>query len=176
MRRSGTHTLQNVLLCQRHPQPSLRRHCSSWRRTLSRRAMQCSNCAKCACTRWFNASKEQPTRLEPTSWEPDSPYFPAWCGVLYDVGPVQLTCALPLFVRPLASRCSVQNPNGFCREHCCMFWTPINRDRVHPNYAGIWTNNCCDCAIGAPGLEPCSVCGGGLSDNTGKAVLFRCLL
>ena len=40
--------------------------------------------------------------------------------------------------------------------------------RRHPNYAGIWTNNCCDCAIGAPGLEPCSVCGGGLSDNTEK--------
>ena len=120
------------------------------------------------CMHPFNASKEPPTRLEPTSWEPDSPYFPAWCGLLYGVGPVQRTVALPLFVRPLASRRSVHNPNGFCREHFCAFRMPINLDRVHPDQAGIWTNNCCDCAIGAPGLEPCSVCGRGLSDNTEK--------
>ena len=120
------------------------------------------------CMHPFNASKEPLTRLEPTSWEPDSPYFAAWCGVLYDVRPVQQTVALPLFVRPLASRRSAQNPNGFCREHNCTFWTPINVDRVHPDRAGVWTNKCCDCAIGAPGLEPCSACGGGLSDDTEK--------
>ena len=27
-------------------------------------------------------------------------------------------------------------------------------------------NNCCDCAIGAPGLQPCSICGGGLGGTS----------
>ena len=27
-------------------------------------------------------------------------------------------------------------------------------------------NNCCDCAIGAPGLQPCSICGGGLAGTS----------
>ena len=114
------------------------------------------------CMHPFNASREPPARLEPAAWEPDSLYFPAWCGLLYDVHSVRQTVMMPPFVRPHASRRSAQNPDGFCREHCCTFPTPINVHRVHPNHASWWKNNCCDCAIGAPGLQPCSICGKGL--------------
>ena len=118
------------------------------------------------CMHPFNASREPPARLEPAAWEPDSLYFPAWCGLLYDVHSVRQTVMMPPFVRPLASRRSAQNPDGYCREHCCTFPTPINVHRVHPNLTSWWENNCCDCAIGAPGLQPCSICGKGLSGSS----------
>lgn len=107
------------------------------------------------CMHPFNASREQPTRLESTACEANSPYFAAWCGSRYDVHQPALSpeysalgmYALPPFVRPLQSRRSAQNPNGYCREHCCMYRTPINVD----SGSGMWKNKCCDCTIGAPG-------------------------
>ena len=96
----------------------------------------------------------------PQMSDPSSPYYAAHVGSLYDVhGP----CALPPFVCPHRSRRSVQkqNPEGYCREHGCTFAKPIN---VDPQ-SGVWRDNCCSCSIGAPGLEPCDVCGGGLSSD-----------
>ena len=84
----------------------------------------------------------------------------------------------PIPTRSMATFCTVQTRNaclsltlhhalnGFCREHCCTFWTPINVHRIPPDLAVIWMNNCCDCAIGAPGLQPCSICGGGLGGTS----------
>ena len=114
------------------------------------------------CAHPFNAAREPPRRVEPAASEPDSPYYAALTGSLYDVhGP----CALPPFVRPFRSRRSMQNPEGYCREHGCTYRTPINPD---PGYSAIFHNNSCDCTIGAPGLEPCDVCGGGLSSSKDK--------
>ena len=108
------------------------------------------------CGHPFNAVKEPRARLEPAASDPDSPYFAALSGSLYDVsGP----CELPPFVRHMHSRRTTQNPDGYCREHGCTFKTPINVDPC----SGIWGSGCCNCAIGAPGLEPCDVCGAGLT-------------
>ena len=118
------------------------------------------------CMHPFQASREPPARLEPASWEPDSAYFPAWCGLLYDVHSVRQTVVMPPFVRPHASRRSARNPNGFCREHRATFWTPINVHKIRPDLACIWEDRSCDCAIGAPGLQPCSICGKGLGQTS----------
>ena len=68
-------------------------------------------------------------------------------------------CELPAFVRLQHTRRSVRNPEGYCREHGCTLATPIN---VDPS-SGIWRDNCCGCVVGDPGLEPCDVCGGGVT-------------
>ena len=114
---------------------------------------------KQVCTHPFNGTKE-PERLEPTASEPGSPYSAALNGMLYDVrGP----CELPAFVRPRYSRRSARNPHGKCRKHRGTWWTPIGNA---PHY-WIYRNASCDCVIGDPGLEPCLVCGGGLTQHNG---------
>jgi hypothetical protein len=115
---------------------------------------------KQVCAHPFNAAKQQPERLEPTAAEPGSPYAAALNGALYDVhGP----CELSDFVRPRYSRRSARNPHGYCREHHGTWWTPIGNAPHH----WIYKNASCDCIIGDPGLEPCPVCGGGLSTHNG---------
>ena len=55
--------------------------------------------------------------------------------------------------------CTARNPTGFCREHNTVYWKPIGIERASGTWAQFWKNRGCDCVIGAPGLEPCDVCG-----------------
>ena len=98
---------------------------------------------------------------------------------LYDVtGEV----SMPPFVRTFAMRRSPANPQGYCREHAAVRAPPIGWTTEHPPP---WTlHDCCDCTVGAPGLEPCNICGFpsssehycSMADGTGACASIRSIV
>jgi len=71
--------------------------------------------------------------------------------------------AMPPFVRDIPERRSVRNPRGICREHgasrCLPIgWSAAALPPMKAEDAQWQLLHYCPCTVGAPGLEPCSVC------------------